>query len=113
MRDVLRPDHPFALHQALHAAVFAGWDERVLGPAPVWVPSASDVANTNLAAFMDRFSVRRGQPLGFDKARLLIWDRSPSEISCAAAAARSSCNVNRQYRPKEALRSFETSNAWC
>lgn len=57
-RDVLRPEQPFELHQSLHAAVFAGWDDRVLGPPPVWVPSADVVAGTNLAAFMDRFEVR-------------------------------------------------------
>jgi hypothetical protein len=57
VRDVLRPEQPFQLHQALHAAVFAGWDERVLGPAPIWVPTAADVAGTNVQAFMDRFEV--------------------------------------------------------
>ncbi|KAI8464379.1 MAG: hypothetical protein J3K34DRAFT_388561 [Monoraphidium minutum] len=55
-QDVLRPEQPFGLHMALHAAVFAGWDERVLGPAPVWVPGAEDVAGTNLIGFMERFT---------------------------------------------------------
>ena len=58
-REVLRPEHPFELHAALHAAVFAAWDEGVLGPPPVWLPAAADVAGTNLLGFMERFDVRR------------------------------------------------------
>ena len=68
-RDVLRPEHPFELHQALHAAAFRGWDEAERGPAPVWVPSDEDAAATNVAQFMARFegdpewaSGRTGRP---------------------------------------------------
>ena len=69
---MLRPEQPFELHQSLHAAVFKGWDKRVLGPPPVWVPSAADVAGTNVAAFMDRFQVaamRSGRGAGWGRGR--------------------------------------------
>jgi acyl-coenzyme A synthetase/AMP-(fatty) acid ligase len=48
----LRPDQPFALHRALHAAVYARWDASSLGPRPVWVPGPQDALETNAAGFM-------------------------------------------------------------
>ena len=51
-KGVLCPDHPFALHQLLFAACYAGWDADALGPPPAWVPTAESMAATNAARFM-------------------------------------------------------------
>jgi hypothetical protein len=41
-KDLLRPppEHPFELHQLLYDAVYHAWDVAVLGPRPVWIPTA-------------------------------------------------------------------------
>jgi hypothetical protein len=41
-KDLLRPppEHPFELHQLLYDAVYHTWDVAVLGPRPVWIPTA-------------------------------------------------------------------------
>ena len=46
-RDVLTPSHPEELHRLAHAAVFSDW-EPSKGPAPIWAPSAEEIAATNL-----------------------------------------------------------------
>ena len=51
-KDVLRPEHPFALHDLLFAATFEGWDADADGPPPVWVPTPEGAAATNAARFM-------------------------------------------------------------
>ena len=43
-RDVLRPEHPFRVHQALHQIVFTDWD-RCHGPAPAWFPHYIEQSN--------------------------------------------------------------------
>jgi acetyl-CoA synthetase len=47
-KAVLSPDDPFAAHQIAHRAVFADWDVERRGPAPIWVPSAEEIAASNL-----------------------------------------------------------------
>lgn len=43
-REVLSPAIPFAVHQLIHAAVFAEWpSER--GPVPAWIPETTDASN--------------------------------------------------------------------
>lgn len=41
-KDLLRPppEHPFELHQLLYDAVYDAWNVAVLGPRPVWIPTA-------------------------------------------------------------------------
>ena len=46
---LLKPEYPFAVHEYVHAAVFADWDPRA-GPAPGWVPG--DTGSTNIAWLM-------------------------------------------------------------
>jgi acyl-coenzyme A synthetase/AMP-(fatty) acid ligase len=48
----LHPGQPFALHRALHAAVYRNWDVTLRGPRPVWVPGPQEALETNAAAFM-------------------------------------------------------------
>jgi len=54
-RAALRPEHPFALHRALYAAAYAGWDPATRGPRPVWIPGPEEALGTNAAAFMASF----------------------------------------------------------
>ena len=42
--SVLNPSHPFAVHQAIHRAVFAEWC-RESGPIPAWFPKQIDSTN--------------------------------------------------------------------
>ncbi|MFC1705683.1 AMP-binding protein [Planctomycetota bacterium] len=48
-KQVLRPDHPFALHQLLFQKVYAQWDEAELGPPPAWAPTDEEESRTNIA----------------------------------------------------------------
>ncbi|HEY0715323.1 MAG TPA: hypothetical protein VGF45_21765, partial [Polyangia bacterium] len=45
----LAPNDPLAVHQHVHAWVFAGWDAD-RGPIPAYVPDPTAVTHTNLAA---------------------------------------------------------------
>ncbi len=60
---VLHPRLPFAVHQALHRQVFAGWDVVALGPPPAWIPSAEESARTHVAAWMRRRDCARFEDL--------------------------------------------------
>jgi acetyl-CoA synthetase len=50
-QQVLKPTHPFSLHQLLYEIVFSDWNVRQ-GPPPVWLPSAEQIQATNIAALM-------------------------------------------------------------
>jgi acetyl-CoA synthetase len=63
VRARLSPELPFAVHERLHAAVFAGWPSD-RGPAPAWFPDPA--APTALTALMRR----RGLP---DYPALHAW----------------------------------------
>ena len=78
-KDLLRPEHPFALHKWLLHQVYSGWDVKtqvcavhcltaamllnviaarhLQGPIPVWIPNPMGCADTNLAMFMQTFQV--------------------------------------------------------
>ena len=47
-KSILRPEHPFELHQLLHRLCFADWNEQEKGPPPCWVPTARDIETSNL-----------------------------------------------------------------
>jgi acetyl-CoA synthetase len=55
-REILKPDHPFALHQLLYKTVYADWDSD-LGPPPVWSPSFDQIQSTNIAALMRSLNI--------------------------------------------------------
>lgn len=57
-KDLLRPppEHPFELHQLLYDAVYDAWDVSVLGPRPVWIPTA-EVRRARLSACVQRFCI--------------------------------------------------------
>lgn len=48
-RNLLRPQHPLAVHELLHRAVFADWNPAD-GPAPAWFPE--DPGSSNIAWLM-------------------------------------------------------------
>ena len=48
---LLKPDHPFPVHEYLHRVVFADYDSHQ-GPAPAWIPPAGFCATTNLGRLM-------------------------------------------------------------
>ncbi len=50
-REILQPNHPFALHELLYQTVFANWDSSQ-GLPPVWIPSDEQIKATNIAALM-------------------------------------------------------------
>ncbi|HXV14842.1 MAG TPA: AMP-binding protein, partial [Candidatus Krumholzibacteria bacterium] len=47
-RELLRPEHPHALHRLLFEAVFASWP-AANGPPPAWTPTPAEVASTHIA----------------------------------------------------------------
>eukprot|EP00891_Asterochloris_glomerata_P007518 jgi/Astpho2/7518/Aster-02084 len=71
-KDLLRSEHPFALHRWLLQQVYSAWDVKrqcltavmwfvviathhLQGPIPVWIPNPLGCADTNLARFMHTF----------------------------------------------------------
>ena len=50
-QQVLRPDHPFAVHQYLHAVVFTDY-KAAQGPAPTWIPPKDCLQSSNLGQLM-------------------------------------------------------------
>ncbi len=46
-REVLRPDHPHALHRVLKEWVYARWEEAELGPPPLWFPDEARIQQSN------------------------------------------------------------------
>ena len=53
---LLKPDHPFLLHQYLYAATFSEWDMNQ-GPPLAWSPSEAQIQSTNIAALMNRLEL--------------------------------------------------------
>ncbi len=50
-QQVLRPHHPFSVHQFLYEAVYAEWDCQQ-GPRPAWLPSPETARATNIGRLM-------------------------------------------------------------
>ncbi|MCL5736163.1 MAG: AMP-binding protein [Actinobacteria bacterium] len=49
-QDILTPDVPFAVHRYVHALIFKDRDP-LLGPAPAWTPTPSEISESNIATF--------------------------------------------------------------
>ncbi|WP_407893807.1 AMP-binding protein [Scytonema sp. NUACC26] len=52
VRYILKPNHPFALHELLYKTTFFNWDSSQ-GLPPAWFPSQEQIQATNIAAFMN------------------------------------------------------------
>ncbi|MFQ4143625.1 AMP-binding protein [Chlorogloeopsis sp. ULAP02] len=48
---ILKPSHPFALHELLYKTTFSDWDISQ-GQPPAWFPSPEQIQATNIAALM-------------------------------------------------------------
>ena len=55
-KKILKPQHPFSLHELLYQIVFADWD-FTQGPTPVWCPSEEQIQTTNIAALMQELKI--------------------------------------------------------
>ena len=51
-KTVLRPEHPFELHQRLFDAVYVDWDSVEFGPPPCWIPGPEDIEESNLSPYL-------------------------------------------------------------
>lgn len=57
-RHILRPEHPFALHQLLYDTVYADFDHATDGPPPAWFPTDEDLAEANITSLMLELSIK-------------------------------------------------------
>ncbi|MDJ0618810.1 MAG: AMP-binding protein [Calothrix sp. MO_192.B10] len=55
-QQILKPNHPFALHELLYNTTFSEWDSSQ-GPPPAWFPSDKQIQATNIAALMGELKV--------------------------------------------------------
>lgn len=55
-QQILKPDHPFALHELLYKTIFCDWDANQ-GPPPAWFPSDEQIRATNIAALMNDLNI--------------------------------------------------------
>ena len=55
-KKILKPQHPFALHELLYQTVFADWDFSQ-DPPPAWSPSEEQIKNSNIAALMQELKI--------------------------------------------------------
>ncbi|KAH9303686.1 hypothetical protein KI387_008090, partial [Taxus chinensis] len=51
---LLRPDHPFSLHQLMYYGCYADWDAAKNGPPPAWTPSLENAMSTNIGNLLQR-----------------------------------------------------------
>ena len=74
-QNILKPDHPFALHQLLYKTVFSDWDASQ-GPPPAWFPSDEQIQSTHIAALMNQLDINSYPELHAWSAqhRAEFWD---------------------------------------
>lgn len=51
---LLRPDHPFALHQMMYYGCYRDWDSSRNGPPAAWIPSLASAMSTNIGCVLQR-----------------------------------------------------------
>ena len=57
-RYILRPEHPFALHQLLYDTVYADSNRVTDGPPPAWFPTDTDITEANITDLMLELSIK-------------------------------------------------------
>lgn len=64
-RALLKPHHPFGLHQILWRRIYerGGWNEEQSGPPPLWLPTQQEGQATNVWRFLQRFKAGDGKAL--------------------------------------------------
>ncbi len=56
-RSLLKPQHPFALHQLLYEKTYAQWNVTTHGPSPAWFPTKEDIVNANITRLMEALQI--------------------------------------------------------
>ena len=51
-RDILKPHHPFTLHQLLYETTYANFNRATYGPPPAWFPTDADITEANITRLM-------------------------------------------------------------
>lgn len=49
----LNPNWPLCLHQAVFDFIYSEWNEEILGPAPIWVPTDAYIENSSLQGLIN------------------------------------------------------------
>lgn len=57
-RNILTPQHPFALHQLLYETVYADFDTATHGPPPAWFPTDEDLAKANITHLINTLNLK-------------------------------------------------------
>ena len=57
-RDILTPQHPFALHQFLYETVYANFNRATHGPPPAWFPTDEDITEANITRLMAELDIK-------------------------------------------------------
>ncbi|CAM6026494.1 unnamed protein product [Sphagnum balticum] len=52
-QQLLRPEHPYPLHQLMYYSTFRTWDPAVHGPPPSWIPNLGSARLTNLGQLLE------------------------------------------------------------
>jgi hypothetical protein len=52
-QQLLRPEHPYTLHQLMYYSTFRTWDPAVHGPPPSWIPNLGSARLTNLGQLLE------------------------------------------------------------
>jgi acetyl-CoA synthetase len=55
-QEILKPSHPFALHELMYKTTFSDWDQSQ-GFPPAWFPSDEQIGATHIAALMKELKI--------------------------------------------------------
>jgi Acetyl-coenzyme A synthetase N-terminus len=85
-KSYLTPEVPFHVHQTLARHVFRAWDVSMLGPHPLWYPSAQTAAETNVAKFIAANAglCRLPVPEKVVRSEEALWHHEPAGHHVAA-----------------------------
>lgn len=82
-KELLTPNHPFSVHQQVFEKIYENWDSNKNGPPPAWIPSTSDIQNSNISAFMRELEINNYQE--FQKwsvaNREEFWERIVTKLN--------------------------------
>jgi len=102
-RHVLKPAYPFAVHEYVHALVFASWEPRQ-GPPPAWIPD--DAESSNITWLM-----RRARKRNYDE--LYQWSVSERAVFWESMIQRLGIRFKRPYSCVLDLARGPEHPRWC
>lgn len=56
-RELLRPSHPFSVHQKIFQWNYRAWSAEKRGPAPAWIPTSDEIRGSNLGRWMSELGM--------------------------------------------------------